>query len=187
MEKIDFLTVRCRAAGITDKKYIEAARFGAKCLADRIIGDWPDVEDEYKLFEPHTYCSIWRDPCQPPKESSIIVLRNSTMIAYALYKSGMCYYEGYSARLEDFVGQWCYKEDMFGIRRTGTPAETVDSIKLREKATVPQFVGKGLARMASKEKKLVDYDKVLEWVVCKDSNGLSGEEKILSLKKHLGL
>lgn len=65
--------------------------------------------------------------------------------------------------------------------------DPVDSVNLREKATVPQDVSEGLERMVSKEKKLVDYDKVLEWVVCKDSHGLSGEEKILSLKKHLGL
>lgn len=73
------------------------------------------------------------------------------------------------------------------FREEAQADDSVDTIKVREKADVPQFVGEGQARTVSGEKKLVDYYKVLEWVVCKDSNGLSGEEKILSLKKHLGL
>ena len=37
------------------------------------------------------------------------------MITYAFYKSEMFYYNGYSDRLANFTGRWCYRDDIYGI------------------------------------------------------------------------
>ena len=116
---IDYLTVKCREAGHTDEAFIEAARFGAKCLNDRIVADYPSEDREYDLFRKESYYnSIWRNVDERPKDGSKIVLRNSATIFYALYQHMMYYAEGFSGNLKDFVGQWCYKDDMFGVPKT---------------------------------------------------------------------
>ena len=115
MEIVDYLTMKCREAGHTDKEFIEASRFGAKCLCDRMLSDEPMKEEQ--LFDSSSYCSIWRNTNERPKDNTQIVLRNAAMITYAFYKHGMCYYEGYSVSLTSFNGKWCYRADMWGVDR----------------------------------------------------------------------
>lgn len=114
MEFIDYLTVKCREAGYKDKKFIEAARFGAKCLCDRLTSD--DPTEPRSQYSPSSWCTIWRTTEERPQDDTTIVLCNAAMVQYAFYKSGMYYYDGYSGRLTDFNGHWCYKADLWGIR-----------------------------------------------------------------------
>lgn len=111
---IDYLTVKCREAGHKDKKFIEAARFGAKCLCERLTGD--DPTDQRSRYDNSLWCTIWRTTEERPQDDTTIVLCNAAMVQYAFYKSGMYYYDGYSGRLTDFNGHWCYKADLWGIR-----------------------------------------------------------------------
>ena len=111
---IDFLTAMCKKAGHEDEQFIEAARFGAKCLCDRLTADDPtEVQDRFDITK--RWCSIWRTTSERPRDNSTIVLCNSAMVTYAFYKSEMYYYEGYSGRLSDFTGKWCYKADLWGV------------------------------------------------------------------------
>lgn len=111
---MDYLTVKCREAGYKDKKFIEAARFGAKCLCERLTGD--DPTDQRSRYNNSLWCTIWRTTEERPQDDTTIVLCNAAMVQYAFYKSGMYYYDGYSGRLTDFNGYWCYKADLWGIR-----------------------------------------------------------------------
>lgn len=114
MELTSYLTIKCREAGHTDKKFIEAALFGAKCLCDRLTGD--DPTDPRARYNRSAYwCSIWRNTNERPQDNTTIVLCNAAMVQYAFYKSEMYYYDGYSGRLSDFTGHWCYKADLWGI------------------------------------------------------------------------
>lgn len=110
---IDYLTVKCREAGHKDKKFIEAARFGAKCLCERLTND--DPTDPRSQYSPSSWCTIWRTTEERPQDNTTIVLCNAAMVQYAFYKSGMYYYDGYSNRLSTFTGRWCYKADLWGI------------------------------------------------------------------------
>lgn len=111
---IDFLTLKCKEAGHTDPAFIEAARFGAKALNDRLISDW--ARDQHDEMNSTMHCTIWRDPVKErPKNFSTVVLRNAAMITYAHYENGYVYYDGYSSSLTSFNGKWCYKSDLWGV------------------------------------------------------------------------
>lgn len=110
---LDWLYFKCRDAGKTDKEFIEAARFGAKALIQRLCSDNPHKPSA--RFESNNWATIWRSPEERPREESIIVLRNAVMLTYALYKAGYCYYDGELISLKCFSGKWCYKADLWGL------------------------------------------------------------------------
>lgn len=114
MDFIDYLTMKCKDAGHTDPAFIEAARFGAKALNDRLVSDWAATQHEE--LDSKRHCTVWRDPMKErPKNFSTIVLRNAAVITYAHYENGYCYYDGFISRLDSFTGKWCYKSDLFGV------------------------------------------------------------------------
>lgn len=112
---MDWLYYKCRdIAGRTDKEFIEAARFGAKALNQRMCGDDPLNPQEYLKRESHV--SIWRDTSKErPRDCSTIVLCNAATIHYAYYHNGYFYADAICDRLENFYGKWCYKADLWGI------------------------------------------------------------------------
>lgn len=113
----DWIADVCRRAGHTDKEFIEAARFGASKLIERLCGDTPD-DYEIKKYNHSHYATIWRSTSdERPMNESRIVLRNGATVCYAFYdKNGICYREGDSGpmALKDFWGYWCYKIELFG-------------------------------------------------------------------------
>ena len=114
MNIVDYLTQKCKEAGHTDPEFIEAARFGAKALNDRLVSDWAD--SQHQEMNSVRHCTIWRNPTtERPKNFSTIVLRNAAMITYAHYENGYCYYDGFCDQLANFVGKWCYKSDLWGV------------------------------------------------------------------------
>ena len=111
---MDYLELKCKQVGHTDSAFIEAARFGAKCLNDRLISDW--AKSQHEEMNSSRHCTIWRKPeTERPKNFSTIVLRNAAMITYAHYENGYVYYDGYNSPLSSFVGKWCYKADLWGV------------------------------------------------------------------------
>lgn len=115
----DYLYCRCRDVGHTDPEFIEAARFGAKCLNDRLVGDKP--YDIRQFYNNNSYCTIWRDTNQKPREGSTIVFMNGATIFYGFYQAGMVYSDGVQDKLSSMCGRWCYKGDLFGVSEDDVP------------------------------------------------------------------